>query len=101
MAMVTVRFHRLAEREYQKAFRWYRKRSERAANSFEERMQEAVDDIAANPLQWPAWDDDHRWVSVRGFPFFLYYRILSETAAVVMAVAHGRRRPGYWRRRKE
>lgn len=35
---------------------------------------------------------------LRGFPFLLIYR---ETAASVeiLAVAHGRRRPGYWRDR--
>ena len=100
MPPVTVLFHRLADKEYQKAIRWYRRRSVKAADSFEAKMQEAVDDIAANPEQWPLLDHLHRWFRVRCFPFFLYYRIIDNSEVLIMAVAHGRRKPGYWRRRK-
>ena len=100
MPRVAVLFHRLADKEYQKAFRWYRRRSVRIADSFEARVQEAVDNIAANPERWPRWDDHYRWIRVRGFPFFLYYRIIDSSQALILAVAHGRRRPAYWRRRK-
>jgi hypothetical protein len=35
---------------------------------------------------------------VRGFPFVLAYRVLGDTIRID-AVAHMRRRPGYWRSR--
>jgi plasmid stabilization system protein ParE len=100
MPPVTVFFHRLADKEYQKTFRWYRRRSEKIADLFEAKMQEAIEKIAANPDRWPRSDNLHRWFRVRGFPFFLYYRILDTSQVLILAVAHGRRRPGYWRRRK-
>jgi len=39
-----------------------------------------------------------RRVLVRGFPFALVYLELAEEIRVI-AVAHAKRRPGYWRRR--
>lgn len=40
-----------------------------------------------------------RALMFRGFPYQLIYRIVSETLFVV-AVAHQRRRPGYWAKRR-
>ena len=45
-----------------------------------------------------AWTRCHREVPLQRFSFNLVYRIV-EGDAVIVAVAHKRRRPGYWRRR--
>jgi plasmid stabilization system protein ParE len=43
-------------------------------------------------------DSVHRAVPLQRFSFNLVYRI-TDGEAVVVALAHKRRRPGYWRRR--
>jgi len=49
---------------------------------------------AGSPL-----DAEHRRFGLRRFPFGLIYRITSSGVQII-AVAHRRRRPGYWRQRK-
>jgi tRNA(Ile)-lysidine synthase TilS/MesJ len=39
-----------------------------------------------------------RWLCER-FPYAVIYRIASDGSIRVLAVAHHRRRPGYWRAR--
>lgn len=66
-------------------------------------VERAVNLIAAFPAAGPAFPDirpEHgvRRHIVRGFPFVLAYRVLGDTIRID-AVAHMRRRPGYWHRR--
>jgi len=66
-------------------------------------VERAVNLIAAFPAAGPAFPDIRpergaRRRIVRGFPFVLAYRVLGD-AVRIDAVAHTRRRPGYWRRR--
>jgi toxin ParE1/3/4 len=42
-------------------------------------------------------DDIHRRVTLQRFAYHLVYRIRDDATLVVVAVAHKRRRPGYWR----
>jgi hypothetical protein len=41
----------------------------------------------------------YRWVRTRRFPYILYYRLVDADEVLIVAVAHARRRPGYWLRR--
>ena len=59
----------------------------------EERVEEA-------PRQWPPYLTDTRRYLLRRFPFFVAFRE-SEDRVQVLAVAHARRRPGYWPGRYE
>ncbi len=56
-----------------------------------------LDWIAANPTL-PRLRRDHRRVNLRVFPFYIAY-VEEGDSVWVLAVAHGYRRPGYWRRR--
>ncbi|MBV8135230.1 MAG: type II toxin-antitoxin system RelE/ParE family toxin [Deltaproteobacteria bacterium] len=47
----------------------------------------------------PRLDSEHRRLGLRRFPFALIYRIKTSKVQIT-AVAHDRRQPGYWRRRK-
>lgn len=94
-----VLFHSLAQREYDKAYDWYARRSIDAARRFDAEVDLAVQRIAANPERWPVFRDEHRWVRTRRFPYLLFYRRVDAERVLVMAVAHARRRPGYWLRR--
>lgn len=44
-------------------------------------------------------DGVHRSVPLRRFPFVVFYRV-DESLIRVIAVAHKRKRPGYWRLRR-
>jgi plasmid stabilization system protein ParE len=100
MSPVTVIFHRLALREYQDACQWYARRSPQAAQRFIDAVSRAVQAIAAAPSQWPVYRGPYRWVRTQRFPYLLYYRILDPARVLLVAVAHTRRRPGYWLRRR-
>lgn len=99
MAVPVVLFHRLAQREYQAARRWYAQRSPQAARRFQDEVAKAVQRIASRPDQGPLYHGVHRWVRTRSFPYLLYYRRVGPDHLLVTAVAHSRRRPGYWLRR--
>jgi plasmid stabilization system protein ParE len=99
MPASTVIFHRFAAREYDLAYKWYIARSVRAAASFERAVDQAVQGIADAPDRWASYGEHYHWVRLRRFPYVLYYRILDSTRVLIVAVAHGRRRLGYWSRR--
>lgn len=92
--------HPAALDEAEAAIDWYAQRSRRAAEMFLDELERAVEQIAGNPHRYPVYEFGTRRLVMRRFPFLIVFR---ETAAGVeiIAVAHGRRRPGYWRERVE
>jgi plasmid stabilization system protein ParE len=98
MPRLAIEFDLFAIAEARAAYRWYRERSGAAAERFIEELDAAVESIALEPARWPSYVDDTRRYLFRRFPYFLVYRYDADRAQVV-AVAHARRRPGYWRAR--
>lgn len=94
-----VLFHRLAAKEYLAARRWYARRSPATAVRFRDAVDEAIARITAEPSLGTPFRDRFRWVRVRRYPFLLYYAVITGDEVMVFAVAHSRRRPGYWLRR--
>jgi plasmid stabilization system protein ParE len=41
----------------------------------------------------------YRWMRLLRFPYLFYYEIRDSQTVLIYAVAHGRRRQGYWQRR--
>ncbi|HEY4394529.1 MAG TPA: type II toxin-antitoxin system RelE/ParE family toxin [Polyangia bacterium] len=94
----TVRFLKPAERElYGSTDRYNEQRSGRGDNFLRE-VRDAVEDIAAYPIRWPGSTLSHRRVLTK-FPFTIHYRFGTKEL-VILAVAHEKRRPGYWVRRR-
>lgn len=90
--------HPEALEEMKSAVRWYRERSANAASSFVEQVDEAIALIVQSPDRWPAGRNGTRKFVLHRFPFAVIYR--GDAAAIqVLAVAHGHRRPGYWKDR--
>jgi plasmid stabilization system protein ParE len=98
MAAKPVRFHPEADEEYLSSLAWYSERSPTAALDFESEFQRAISAVAEAPERWPAYLSRCRRYVLHQFPFSIVYRILDKEV-VVLAVAHGHRRPGYWRKR--
>ncbi len=68
------------------------------ANRFVTALNYAIARIGANPALGSPHLRGTRIRRLRRFPFQLVY-VIESTGVLVLAVAHGRRRPGYWRRR--
>jgi plasmid stabilization system protein ParE len=99
MPPASVAFHRLAAQEFRQARSWYAQRSRRTALRFIQTLDTALQQIANDPERWPLYDDRHRWVKTKKFPYLVIYRPTGEEQVTVVALAHTRRRAGYWRRR--
>ena len=63
-------------------------------------VERAVGEIQQSPQRWPSYKaTTFRRYVVRRFPYSIFFVELEE-ATWVVAVAHARRRPDYWRRRR-
>src|SRR5687768_5070406 len=96
MPGATILFHRLAGEEFDRARRWYAAERAGLDDEFAAEIDHAVERIAANPLSGSVFRRRFRWIRLRRFPYLLYYVILQPDQVLVLAVAHSRRRPGYW-----
>jgi len=93
--MRKVTFHEDAETEMNEAARYYEERALGLGMSFLDAIEEAVDQVLANPEAYQLVGDDVRHKILRRFPYSVLYAIEPDRIRV-MAVAHQKRRPGYW-----
>jgi plasmid stabilization system protein ParE len=93
-----VRLHPEARAELREARRWYYERSPLSATAFAHVIEHAVSQIAKGPTLYPLADHGTRKLVLQRFPFNIFYRP-DEGEVVIVAVAHQKRRPGYWSRR--
>ncbi len=91
--------HRLAANEYREIRQWYRERSGTAADRVKKNIFAAIERIADNPQSGPDWRGIARFYKVRRYPYVIYYEIIDPNLVLVLAIAHERRRQGYWLRR--
>ena len=99
MARPNVELHPDATAEARAAFLWYFERNPSAANAFIAELDQAVREIRNAPERWPRHLQGTRKFLFRRFPYSVIYRI-TDAAIQVIAVAHQRRRPGYWKTRQ-
>ena len=93
-----VRFHPLAADEAEAARVWYFARNPTVAEAFSRELTAAIESIAEAPPRWPRLYGRFRRYLLHRFPFSVVY--LERDASIeVIAVAHHRRRPGYWKQR--
>ena len=93
--------HPGAREDYLDSLDWYLDRSVRVAQRFQEELASTLDRIAAHPEHAAADSEGIRWTKMGPFPHLVYYRLKDEKTIQVLAVAHSRRHPGYWRSRVE
>jgi plasmid stabilization system protein ParE len=95
---VWIDFHPAATEEFEKSAQWYAERSLLAGQGLALAVDDALVKIAANPDRFVQIDSVHRACSVVGFPFQIVYRRSGDCISIV-AVAHAKRRPRYWKNR--
>ena len=93
-------FHPDAVAEATAAGDWYETQRPGLGADFASEVERALDMISETPETWPVWPGLRGTVELRRFllprfPFALAYLVRSDEV-VVLAVAHTRRRPGYW-----
>ena len=98
MSPAPVEFHPDAVTESQAAREWYRARNVAAGDAFLAELDHAIEQISHSPQRWPSYLHGTRRYLLHRFPFSVVYQEQSGMLTVV-AVAHARRRPGYWKSR--
>jgi toxin ParE1/3/4 len=98
MASKKVEFHEEAALESEAAVEWYLERSVLAASKFGDALNRAMEMIVEAPHRWPKGNHGTRRFILQRFPFVIVYRELP-AAIQVLAIAHARRKPGYWKQR--
>jgi toxin ParE1/3/4 len=96
-----VELHAGAIRDLNDAADWYEAQRATLGLVFLREVARAFEVIAENPQMWAVWPG---WSSrprvrrfvLQRFPFAIAY-IVQRQRVLILAVAHGRRRPGYWR----
>lgn len=88
-----------ANEEFFDAMTYYESKSAGLGARSLAEVQAATSKIEALPETWPTVSRRCRRVLVDVFPYGLIYQ-LHQYALYVIAVAHLKRRPGYWRRRE-
>lgn len=93
--IVRISFHPKATSELEASADWYAERSRRAARNFCVAVDVAITNIGADPKRFVRIDARHRGCNVQKFPFQIVFRHDRDRVHIV-AVAHAKRRPGYW-----
>jgi hypothetical protein len=92
--------HAEASNEALAAATWYEERRAGLGGEFLQAASEAVRSIAANPVAWPVTRGNRRVrrFLMPHFPYCVLFAVGNEHVLIV-AFAHLRRKPGYWRHR--
>lgn len=95
---VALEFHPDAEAEMRAAARYYDERQSGLGEDFLQEVERAAGVAVDHPAAGTPVSSGFRWVLTRRFPYAVIYRAVQHRIEI-MAVAHLRRRPGYWRAR--
>jgi toxin ParE1/3/4 len=100
---LSIKWHPAAEDEFDADIDWYDDREFGLGDRFEIEVLAAVGESADTPQAWPVWPDWDREPVVRSkgvssFPYRVVYFVEGDLLMIV-AVAHSKRRPGYWKGR--
>ena len=96
-------YHPEADAEFFAGVDWYEDRERGLGRRFLGAVRSAVDAAAEDPeawATWPGWDREPmvRSKGVSNFPYRVVYFVQGDLL-MIAAVAHAKRRPGYWRER--
>lgn len=95
---MTLEFLPEAAAELYEAAEYYEARQEGLGIRFRGEVLEVCRLIVEQPLLWRERPGGYRRVNCPVFPYYLAYFIRGDSI-LVAAVAHGHRRPGYWKDR--
>jgi hypothetical protein len=102
---VRVRILAEAELEAREAARWYEERRQGLGNQLLDAIARGLEAVEEDPRRFAVLETIHSSREVRRylvprFPYTLIYEVRPDEV-LVLAVAHVRRRPNYWKRRTD
>jgi toxin ParE1/3/4 len=92
------RLHPLAWREVEAADDWYFSHSFDASVAFLGDLQSALASVSQAPQRWPKYLYGTRRIVMQRFPFSVVF-LDEPDLVIIVAIAHSKRRPGYWKDR--
>lgn len=95
MDPLPVEFHPDAVSEARSARVWYEERNPATAAAFVDELDRAIEQISNFPERWTKFIHGTRHYLFRRFPYVVVYRQMTDAIQIV-AVAHAKRKPGYW-----
>jgi plasmid stabilization system protein ParE len=84
-----------ADIEVEEAALWYEEQRPGLGLEYMAAVSRVILDIGESPERFPVWRLPWRRALLRRFPYVVFFDI-EEDRVVVWAVAHTKRRPGYW-----
>jgi toxin ParE1/3/4 len=86
--------------ELRAARQWYNRRAPGTGERLVDLVDERIGDIARAPTSFPRDRQEPmvRRARIHKFPYTRLFMV-HDDAVVLLALAHGRRKPGYWRKR--
>lgn len=93
--MLPIEYHPEARLELIGALEWYSDRSLESAQKFNQQIEQAQDAIQKDPNAWAVYLHGTRRYLLKRFEYVVVYRVLDDRIQFI-AIAHGRRKPGYW-----
>src|SRR5688500_6837109 len=97
--MIAHRYLPLAREELNEAASFYEARVAGLGVAFLDDVDRSIEMMCENPRIGAAAGRTFRKIHVRRFPYSIIYALRDEEV-VIVAIAHQRKRPGYWRRRQ-
>ena len=98
MTQKRLRIRSEAREEINSAYEWLFQRNPEAAAAFLTEVQTSLAQIVSHPRIHPLYSKNTRRCILAGFPYSVIFREKEDTILVV-AVAHAKRRVGYWTKR--
>ncbi len=84
--------------ELDEAIEWYWPISNLLANNLLQDYYSTLNEIGKGPFQFEKTDKKYRKHNLRKFPYKVVYQ-LKNNEIIVIAFAHHKRKPGYWKNR--
>ena len=96
--MLTIRYRRAAQLEYNEAAKWYESTRPGLGARFLQVVDDFIDGIATDPERYPIVVEDIRQAFVGAFPYCVYYRIIVDRIQII-AIVHTSRDSAVWQAR--
>jgi len=93
-----VEYHPEAKSEIQESGIWYDDKVDGLGLEFLLEIRDVEFRILQDPELWPIYEVGTRRYVMQRFPFAVIY-LVSEQKIQIVAVAHCKRKPGYWKNR--
>jgi toxin ParE1/3/4 len=99
--MRKVTFHEDATFEISEAARYYENSAPELGLAFLDEIEKTIRRIMENPCACQLVGEEIRQALVARFPYSILYIVEPDNCIRIVAVAHHKRRPGYWGERSQ